>query len=127
MSAVTPDGVETFLNVAEDLVPSRSDELQPTISLDFKGLLDPPLLLKQDVKEGCGGKTWPAGVVLAEYLLRCKLHTLRDKTMFVSSKILCTLRSTNRNPEADYWLQTRRLELGSGSGLVGYVYEEALA
>lgn len=87
LSAVTPDGVETFLNVDEDLVPSRSDELQPTISLGFKGLLDPPLLLKQDVKEGCGGKTWPAGVVLAEYLLRCKLHTLKDKTMFVSSMI----------------------------------------
>ena len=78
--------VEDLLTVAEDLVPSRNDEPQPTISLDFDGLLNPPLLLKQDLKEGCGGKTWPAGMVLAEYLLRCRLDSLKNKTMLVCTR-----------------------------------------
>ena len=77
--------VETFLTVAEDLVPLRDEEVPSTASIHFDGLLNPPLTLKQDMKEGCGGKTWPAGMVLAEYLLRCKLDSLKAKTMSVSS------------------------------------------
>ena len=77
---------ETLLTVAEDLVPLRDEEVQSTISIHFDGLLHPPLTLKQDMKEGCGGKTWPAGMVLAEYLLRCRLDSLKAKTMSVSSK-----------------------------------------
>ena len=75
-------------DIAEDLVPSRSDQPAATISLDFSGLLDPSLILKQDLTAGCGGKTWPAGMVLSEYLLRCKLEHLRARTMFVRSKLL---------------------------------------
>lgn len=80
------DEVETLLTVAEDLVPLRNEDVPSTVSIHFDGLLNPPLTLKQDMKEGCGGKTWPAGMVLAEYLLRCKLDSLEDKTMSVSSK-----------------------------------------
>ena len=79
--------VETLLTVAEDLVPSRNDELRATVSLQFDGLLNPPLILKQDLKEGCGGKTWPAGMVLAEYFLRCRLESLKNQKMFVCSRI----------------------------------------
>ena len=77
---------ETLLTVAEDLVPLRDEEVQSTISMNLDGLLNPPLTLKQDMKEGCGGKTWPAGMVLAEYLLRCRLDSLKARTMSVSSK-----------------------------------------
>ena len=82
-SAEASSEAEDLFSVPEDLVPLRNDELQPTISLDLNGLLHRPLLLKQDLKEGCGGKTWPAGMVLAECLLRCKLDTLKNKKMFV--------------------------------------------
>ena len=78
---------EAVFTIPEELVPSRNDECQPTISLDFDGCLNPPLILKQDLKEGCGGKTWPAGMVMAEYFLRCKLDTLQSKTMFVRSRL----------------------------------------
>ena len=74
--------------ITEDLVPSRSERLDATISLDFAGLLNPALTLKQDLTDGCGGKTWPAGMVLSSYLLRYKLDELKGKPMFVRSKLL---------------------------------------
>ena len=76
---------DVAVHITEDLVPSRSEQLDRNISLDFSGLLNPPLTLKQDLTEGCGGKTWPAGMVLSRYLLRCKLEQLKAKTMFVRS------------------------------------------
>ena len=82
----SPGSPDNLLTIAEDLVPSRTDCPEPTLSLDFSGLLNPPLILKQDLTEGCGGKTWPAGLVLAKYLLRCKTDELKDKTMFVRSE-----------------------------------------
>ena len=83
--------VDSLLTVAEDLVPSRLEKPETTISLDFSGLLYPPLTLRQDLTEGCGGKTWPAGMVLAKYLLRYKLDEMRGKNMFVRSSILWAL------------------------------------
>ena len=74
--------------ITEDLVPSRSEQLAETLSLDFSGLLNPPLTLKQDLTEGCGGKTWPAGMVLSKYLLRCRMEYLSGKAMFVRSSVL---------------------------------------
>lgn len=88
MESQTTNGnrdTDVAVHITEDLVPSRSEQLAENISIDFSGLLTPPLTLKQDLKEGCGGKTWPAGMVLSEYLLRCKLEQLRGKTMFVRS------------------------------------------
>ncbi|EFX04392.1 hypothetical protein CMQ_1320 [Grosmannia clavigera kw1407] len=62
--------------------------------LDFDGLLRPApaLRLREDLTEGCGGQTWPAGMVLARHLLR------------------------HRRAEME---TARILELGSGGGLVG--------
>ena len=87
LSTKTSSGSEIAFTIPEELVPSRNEQVQPTISLDFDGSLKSPLILKQDLKEGCGGKTWPAGMVLAEYFLRCKLDTLQSKTMFVRSRL----------------------------------------
>ncbi|OAA68151.1 hypothetical protein SPI_00346 [Niveomyces insectorum RCEF 264] len=62
--------------------------------LDFDGLLRPApdLRLREDLTEGCGGQTWPAGMVLARHMLRHRRTELTN---------------------------ARILELGAGSGLVG--------
>lgn len=52
-------------------------------TVDFDGLLDPPLQLYEDLKDGCGGQLWPAGMVLAKYMLRMHQETIKGKTMFV--------------------------------------------
>lgn len=67
----------------ESLVPVRERKLPGITSLTFDKLLNEPLLLKEDLKSGCGGQLWPAGMLLAEYLLREQRESLRGKTMFV--------------------------------------------
>ncbi|KAL8642811.1 MAG: hypothetical protein Q9228_000551 [Teloschistes exilis] len=79
-----PDVQAFLLSVSEDLVPSTTPISSSTISIDFDGILDPPLLLQVDPTE-CGGQLWPAGMVLAKYLLRCKMEELREKTMLALS------------------------------------------
>jgi len=62
---------------------------QPTLkpagitSIDFDGLLAPPLQLQEDLSNGCGGQLWPAGMVLSKYMLRMHEETVKGKTMFV--------------------------------------------
>ena len=80
-SSVSSPDLES-LTISEDLVPSTQQEQSQTITLDFSGLLDPPLLLQTDVTQ-CGGKLWPGGMVLAEYLIREKTKSLEGRTMFV--------------------------------------------
>jgi protein N-lysine methyltransferase METTL21A len=58
------------LILPESLVPSPARIQAHITTVDFDGLLRTPLRLKEDVAEGCGGKLWPAGMVLARYLLR---------------------------------------------------------
>ncbi|KAL2863032.1 putative methyltransferase-domain-containing protein [Aspergillus lucknowensis] len=82
---------ESF-NVSESLVPPRELKAAGQSQVSFDGLLQRPLLLRQDVKWGCGGQLWPAGMVLAKYLLRQHQSTLSNKTI---------------------------VELGAGGGLVG--------
>ncbi|KKK24264.1 hypothetical protein P175DRAFT_0511914 [Aspergillus ochraceoroseus IBT 24754] len=79
-------------NISEFLVPARDLKLPGQSSVTFDGLLKEPLLLKEDLKEGCGGQLWPAGMVLAKYMLRRHHSDLSDKTI---------------------------VELGAGGGLVG--------
>ncbi|KAI9892272.1 MAG: hypothetical protein M1814_001731 [Vezdaea aestivalis] len=83
---------EMHLDVGEDLVTSPIHKEAGTASMTFDGLLQPPLLLHEDLKGGCGGQSWPAGMVLAKYLLR------RRGLLEQSPSIL---------------------ELGAGGGLVG--------
>lgn len=78
----SPDS-HTF-SISEDLIPLRAAKEPGVTALDFDGLLDPPLYLHEDLKEGCGGQLWPAGLVLAKFLLERK-EDLRGKTMFVCS------------------------------------------
>ncbi|KAB5577663.1 putative methyltransferase-domain-containing protein [Coniochaeta sp. 2T2.1] len=78
--------------MGEDLTPLPEYKAATTTVLDFDGLLSEPLKLHEDLKTGCGGQLWPAGMVLAKHMLR--YH--RDKLA-----------------------KARILELGAGGGLVG--------
>lgn len=81
------DAVEDLsIDISEDLVPQPSAKASDLVSLPFAGLLNPPLLLQTNQTE-CGGQLWPAGMVLAEYLIREKKDTLRGKTMFVGPMV----------------------------------------
>ena len=84
-TAIDPSDAFSQLSVSEELVPSRAEEQSSIVTLNFKGLLNPSLKLQTDVSE-CGGQLWPAGMVLAEYLLQNKMDVLRGKTMFVRSE-----------------------------------------
>lgn len=67
--------------ISEDLVPPAVIKSAGVSELDFDGLLTPPLRLQEDLKNGCGGQLWPAGMVLAKYMLRKHAENLMGKTM----------------------------------------------
>lgn len=74
-------------DISESLAPSRENKAAVTTKVTFDGLLKEPLLLKEDLKDGCGGQLWPAGMVLAKYLL-CRYATdLSDKSMWVFNQV----------------------------------------
>jgi len=76
----------------EELTPLPEYKAAATTALDFDGLLPAPLKLHEDLKTGCGGQLWPAGMVLAKHMLRYHRDKLQD---------------------------ARILEIGAGGGLVG--------
>ncbi|PVI07845.1 hypothetical protein DM02DRAFT_608460 [Periconia macrospinosa] len=78
--------------VSEDLVAPAFIKPAGISEVDFDGLLSPPLRLHEDLKRGCGGQLWPAGMVLSKYMLRKHQDDLRGKEI---------------------------VELGAGGGLVG--------
>ena len=70
------------LPISNDLVDLPDYKAPGTTTLNFGGVLDPPLKLYEDLTEGCGGQLWPAGFVLANYLLREPLsQMLKHKRM----------------------------------------------
>jgi protein N-lysine methyltransferase METTL21A len=73
----------TFFHISEDLVQSAEIKAAGTSVADFDGLLAKPLRLHEDLANGCGGQLWPAGMVLAKYMLRRPRDFLKDKSMFV--------------------------------------------
>ncbi|KAJ6107935.1 hypothetical protein N7523_009258 [Penicillium sp. IBT 18751x] len=88
---VSPSNPDLF-DVSDSLAPPRVNKLASTTTLNFDGLLKDPLYLKEDLKDGCGGQLWPAGIFLAKYLLSHHSSDLSGKTI---------------------------VELGAGGGLVG--------
>ncbi|KAF2635832.1 hypothetical protein P280DRAFT_410799 [Massarina eburnea CBS 473.64] len=81
-----------LFGVSVDLVPPAVIKSAGVSEVDFDGLLSPSLKLQEDLKNGCGGQLWPAGMVLGKYLLRMKKEDLEGKEI---------------------------IELGAGGGLVG--------
>lgn len=67
--------------VSEDLVPPAAIRSAGVSEVDFDGLLSPPLKLQEDLKNGCGGQLWPAGMVLSKYILRRHREKLCGKTV----------------------------------------------
>ncbi|KAL2130475.1 hypothetical protein VTI74DRAFT_6361 [Chaetomium olivicolor] len=80
------------LAFGEDLAPLPEYKAAGTTQVDFSGLLGEPLKLHEDLKSGCGGQLWPAGMVLAKHMLRYHRDRLQH---------------------------ARILELGAGGGVVG--------
>ncbi|EXJ77470.1 hypothetical protein A1O3_09696 [Capronia epimyces CBS 606.96] len=84
-----------IFSISTALVPERANKPATTTRLTFDNLLpsDSPLLLHEDLQEGCGGQLWPAGMVLARYMLTYhKVRSLLGKSI---------------------------IEIGAGGGLVG--------
>jgi hypothetical protein len=71
----------SVFGVSEDLVPNALKQSAGVSQVDFDGLLSPPLNLQVDLKDGCGGQLWPAGMVLSKYMLRKHRSDLIGKEM----------------------------------------------
>jgi hypothetical protein len=72
-----------LFSVSQDLVPPAVQKSAGVAEVDFDGLLAPPLKLREDLTNGCGGMLWPAGMVLGRYMLR-KRDEMKGKSMYVS-------------------------------------------
>lgn len=70
------------INISEDFVPPAEKKSAGISEVDFDGLLSPPLKLHEDLKDGCGGMLWPAGMVLGKYMLRVKKEECVGKDMY---------------------------------------------
>jgi hypothetical protein len=82
-TATTTDSDPESFAISESLAPWRDNRAAVTTRVSLDGLLPEPLLLKEDLKEGCGGQLWPAGMVLAKYIISRHSSDLGDKTMSV--------------------------------------------
>ena len=67
--------------IDDTFVPPASHKVAGITELTFDGLLDSPLLIHEDLKDGCGGQLWPAGVVLSRYMLLHHKTDLDEKAM----------------------------------------------
>jgi hypothetical protein len=75
-------------DISSDLVPPAVIKPAGVSSIDFDGLLSPPLKLQEDLKNGCGGQLWPAGMVLAKYMLREHRDDLVGKLTYISQFVV---------------------------------------
>ncbi|KAH0290082.1 S-adenosyl-L-methionine-dependent methyltransferase, partial [Aureobasidium sp. EXF-3399] len=89
---LSDDESNGVFDIDEELVPVRELKQAGVMEVTFDGLLSTPLRLEEDLKKGCGGMLWPAGMVMAKYLIRQDKELFKDKTI---------------------------VELGAGGGLVG--------
>jgi hypothetical protein len=80
---VLSDSEDNIVAISEDLVQSPAHKSAGISLVDFDGSLFPPLKLQEDLKNGCGGQLWPAGMVLSKYLLHRHREDLQDGTMLV--------------------------------------------
>jgi hypothetical protein len=67
--------------VSEHLTPFPSLKQAGDARIDFDGQLAEPLAYHEDVRTGCGGQTWPAGLLLGKHILRYHRDELRDAKM----------------------------------------------
>ena len=77
---LSDESLHVSFNVSEDLSPTRPAKAAGATDVSFSGQLNPPLVIHEDLKEGCGGQLWPAGMCLAKFLL-ARREEWRGKTM----------------------------------------------
>lgn len=65
----------------QDFTPLPEYKPAGDAALDFGGLLGAPLKVHEDLSSGCGGQTWPAGLVLARHMLRYHREDLKAARM----------------------------------------------
>lgn len=70
-------------DVSVDLAPLPTLKAKGDAHIDFDGQLEQPLAYHEDVRTGCGGQTWPAGLVLGKHMLRYRLEGLQEARMLV--------------------------------------------
>lgn len=119
---LSPDlAASELLPVSEDLIPVRELKLAKDVPINFDGLLEPPLLVREDPKEGCGGHIWPAGMQLSKFMLRMHGTDLKGKTMWVYPSLVGFIAASSnaRALFACINLPESSVELGAGGGLVG--------
>ncbi|KAJ9607925.1 Protein-lysine N-methyltransferase efm6 [Cladophialophora chaetospira] len=68
----SPSPENDVFTISTTLIPERDNKKPTTTTITFDDLLaaDRPLLLHEDLQEGCGGQLWPAGMVLSKYILQ---------------------------------------------------------
>jgi hypothetical protein len=71
----------SFFHISEDLVRHPTIRKLIVTETDFDGLLSSPLRLTEDLANGCGGQMWPAGMILAKYMLLRHQESVREKSM----------------------------------------------
>lgn len=83
MASRSPTPEFSPLAIGEDLTPLPAYKEASTALVNFSNLLEPPLRLHEDLKSGCGGQLWPAGMVLAQHMLRYHKTSLKNAGLFV--------------------------------------------
>jgi hypothetical protein len=76
-------GVEEF-ELSHDLVHFAVIKQAGITKIGFNGYLETPIKLHEDLTNGCGGQLWPAGMVLAKYMLSQHSKELRGRSMCAS-------------------------------------------
>jgi predicted nicotinamide N-methyase len=84
------DGEDGQFAVSTDLVQLPNVKKAGYSMMDFDGILSKPLELREDLAKGCGGALWPAGMVLAKYILRRHSAAIQDKVMLELSTSFLT-------------------------------------
>ena len=72
----------------ESLIHVPARETPAVISTDLDGVLGVPLMIHENATDGCGGRIWPAGRVLARYMIARYAKGLEGKTMYVCTCFL---------------------------------------
>jgi hypothetical protein len=73
--------LDPVAGITEDLVSLPASKVAGDTNIDFDGLLAQPIKLREDVRTGCGGQTWPAGMVLGKHMLRYHRSELANARM----------------------------------------------
>lgn len=80
-TAASSPPLDPVAAVSEDLAPLPQLKAKGDQEITFDGQLTRPLLYHEDVRTGCGGQTWPAGMVLGKHMLRHHREEMENARM----------------------------------------------